>query len=153
MFIITDQLTFRVGRQCGFACAGKTEKYGHIALLSDVSRAVHGGNTFQWQQIIHDGEQPFFHLAAIPGASDELHFFGQVKGHKVFRIQPLFLPVRVGAFCTVHHDKIRFEIGKTSGIRADKHVFNEMSLPGHFGNKPHAQAGFRVSATQGIHNE
>src|SRR5690606_13892024 len=35
----------------------------------------------------------------------------------------------------------------------NKHVFHEMRLPGHFGDKTHGKTGVGVSATESIHNE
>ena len=86
VLVVANQLAFRIGGKRGFAGAGKTEEYRDVARFADVGRAVHRGDAAQRQQIVHHREQPFLHLAAVPGAADQLHPFGQVERHEVFRV-------------------------------------------------------------------
>ncbi|VTR61898.1 Uncharacterised protein [Serratia fonticola] len=112
-----------------------------------------GGNAFKRQQVVHDGEHTLFHFAAVPGAADQLHTLGQVECHEVFRVHSLLLPVRVGALGAVHHHEIRLKALQFFIARADKHVFDEMRLPGHFCDKADFQAGICVSTAEGIDHE
>ncbi|CCK04198.1 hypothetical protein BN129_2956 [Cronobacter sakazakii 701] len=153
VFVIANKAAFRIGGKRRLAGAGEAKEYRYIAFFTDIRRAVHRGDAFQRQQVVHNREHAFFHLAAVPGAANQLHPFGQVKGYKVLGIQPLLLPVRVRAFRAVHHDEIRLEAFQFILGRANKHVFNEMRLPGHFGNKTHRQTAVRVSAAKSVDDE
>ncbi|MNZ85463.1 hypothetical protein D3C78_1042560 [compost metagenome] len=68
-------------------------------------------------------------------------------------MQPLLLPVRVGAFGPVHYHEVRFEILQFFIRRADKHVFDKVCLPGHLGDETHLQAGVGIGAAEGVHHK
>ena len=153
VFVIANQAAFRVGREGCFPSAGQAEEYRHVAFLADVRRAVHGGNTAQRQQVVHDREHPFLHLAAVPGTANQLDTLGQVEGNKVFGVQTLLFPLWIRAFRTVHHDEIWGEVLQLFVGRTNKHVFHEMRLPGHFGNETHGKSGVGVSAAESVDNE
>ena len=140
VFVIANQLAFWIGGQGGFAGAGQAEEHRHVTFFTHVSRAVHGSDAFQRQQVVHHGEHTLFHFAAVPGAANQLHAFGQVESDKVFRVQALLLPVRVSAFGAVHHYEVRFEILQFFFRRANEHVFDEVRLPGNLGDKADFQA-------------
>ena len=153
VFVIANQATFWIGGQGGFPGAGQAEEYRHVAFFTDVSRAVHGGDAPQRQQVVHDREHPFLHFAAVPGTAYQLDTLGQVEGHKVFGVQTLLFPLWVRAFRTVHHDEIRGEILQLFVGWTNKHVFHEMRLPGHFSDKTHGETGIGVSAAESVDNE
>ena len=153
VLVIADQLTLGIGGEGGLAGTGQAEEDGHVTVLTHVGRAVHGGDAAQGQQVVHHGEHPLLHLATVPGAADELDALGQVESDEVFRIQPLRLPVRIHAFRAVHHNEVRFKIMQFVFIRADKHVFDEVSLPGHLGNKADFQAGIGIGAAEAVHHK
>ncbi len=153
VLVIANQTTFWIGGEGGFPGPGKTEEHRHVAFLADVRRAVHGGDTAQRQQVVHDREHPFLHFAAVPGTADQLNTLGQVEGNEVFGVQTLLFPLWVGAFRTVHHDEVRREVLQLFVGRTNKHILNEMRLPGHFGNETHGKAGVGVSAAESVDDE
>ena len=153
MFVIANQATFRVGGKGGFTGAGKAEEHRNIAFLANVGGAVHRSDTFQRQQVVHHREHPFLHFAAVPGAANQLHALGQVKRHEVFGIQTLFFPLRVSALRAVHNDKVWFETCQLFIARANKHVFDKMRLPGHFGDETDGKTSIRVRTTESVDNE
>ena len=153
MFVIANQTTFRVGGEGGFPCAGQAEEHRHIAFLADVRRAVHGRDAAQWQQVVHDREHPFLHLAAVPGTADQLDTLGQVEGDKVFGVQALLFPLRVSAFRTVHYDEVRREVLQLFVGWTNKHVLHEMRLPGYFGNETYGETGVGVSAAESVYDK
>ena len=111
---------------------------------------MHGGDALQRQQVVHDREHPFLHLAAVPGAADQLNALGEVESDEVFRVQALLFPLRVGALRAVHHDEVGREFRQLFVARADEHVFNEVRLPGHFGNETYAETGIGVGAAESV---
>ncbi len=153
VFIVANQTTFWIGGQRCFTGAGKAEEHCYIAFFPDVRRAVHGGDTAQRQQVVHDREHPFLHFAAVPGTADQLDTLGQVEGDEVFGVQTLLFPLRVGAFRAVHHDKVRGEVLQFFIGRTNEHVLHEMRLPGHFSNEPYGETGVGVSAAERINNK
>ncbi len=113
---------------------------------------MHGGNATKRQQVVHDGEHAFFHLAAVPRTTDDLDALGEVKRDKILRVKAVLLPIGVGAPGPVHDDKVRLEPGELLLTWANKHVFHEVGLPGHFSDKTNTQPGFRVGAAKAINN-
>ena len=96
--------------------------------------------------------RPFF-ISPPYRAADQLHAFRQVEGDEVLRVQPLLLPVRVGAFGAVHHHEVRLKVRQFGVARADKHVFHEVRLPCHLGDEAHFQARVGVGAAERVHHE
>ena len=82
-----------------------------------------------------------------------MHALGKVKRDEVFRVQTLLFPLWVGALGAIHHHKICFECFKLFFGWTDEHVLNEMSLPGHFGNKTHRQTGVCIRTAVSINNK
>ncbi len=62
----------------------------------------------------------------------------------------MLFPLRIGALRAVHHDEVGLEVRQLFIARADEHVFNEVRLPGHFGNKAHAETRIGVGAAEGV---
>jgi len=153
VLIIADQLALGVGRQGGLASAGEAEEDRHIAVFADIGRAVHGGNALQRQQVVHYREHAFLHLAAVPGAADQLHALGHVEGDEVLGVETLFLPVGIGGFGAVQHHKVGYEVFQLGIGRADKHVFHKVRLPGHLGDKAHLEAAAFIGAAEQVHHK
>ena len=153
VFVIADQAAFRIGGKGGFAGAGEAKEDRHVAFLANVSGTVHRRDTLQRQQVVHDREHPFLHFAAVPGPADQLDPLRQVEGNEVFRVESLLLPLRVGAFGAVHHDEIRLKVGQFFIAWANKHVLDEVCLPGHFGNEAYAQTCVGIGAAERINDE
>ena len=62
VLVITDQKTFRVGRQSSLTSSGKSEEdSGVLSIHICVCRAVHGSDALQRQIIVHHGEHTFLH--------------------------------------------------------------------------------------------
>src|SRR5690606_25524996 len=96
VLVVTDQLALGVGGEGGLAGAGEAEEDRHLTVLADVGGAVHGGVAFEGQLVVPHREYALFHLAAVPGAADQLHPLGHVEGHEVLGVKALFLPVGIG---------------------------------------------------------
>ena len=139
VFIVTYQGALGIGRKGGFPGAGKAEKYGRIAILPHVGRAVHGRNLFQGQVIVHNGEKALLDLAAIPGTSHYRPFFFQVKDRENLAVQLMFLPVGIGHFTGIQHNKIGDKRLQLFFRRPDKHVLHKVGHPGYFGYDPDAE--------------
>ncbi len=55
VFVITDEQTFGIGRQCGLTGAAETEEDSCVFTLHvGVGRAVHRSHPFQRQIVVHD---------------------------------------------------------------------------------------------------
>ncbi len=152
MLVIADQLTQRIGGKRGLTGAGKTEEQGHIPRFTSVRRAVHRGDALLREQVVHHREEAFFHFAAVPGAADQLNFFAQVKRDKVLGVEPLLLPFIVGAARAVEDDEVRRKFSQLLCARRNKHVFDKVRLPGHFGDEADAQARCRAGAAPRIND-
>ena len=152
MLVIADQLTQRIGGKRGLTGAGKAEEQRHVARFAAVRRAVHRGDSLLREQIVHHREEAFLHLAAVPGAADQLNFFAQVKCDKVFGVKPLLLPFIVGATGAVEDNEVRRKFSQFLCARRNKHVFHKVRLPGHLGDKADAQPRRRAGAAPGINN-
>ena len=83
VLIITDKVSFRVGRKRSFSCSRKPEEHRYIIFFADICRTVHRRHSFQWKVVVHHREHSLFHLASVPSSSDNLSFFCKVKHHKV----------------------------------------------------------------------
>ncbi len=153
VFVVADQQTLGVGGQGGLASAGETEEDGGIFTVHvRVGRAVHGGNALERQEVVHHGEHTLLHFAAVPGIDDDLLTGGDVEGHAGFGVQTQLLVVFDLRLGSVVNDKVRLEVFQLLLGGADKHVFNEMSLPSHFHDKADGHAGVMVRAAEGIHD-
>ena len=65
----------------------------------------------------------------------------------------MFLPLVITGLCTVQHDKIR-NVGCKLGVAGpNEHVFDEMGLPGNFGDKPYREACVPVCTTKRINHK
>jgi hypothetical protein len=62
------------------------------------------------------------------------------------------LPVWVSALGTIHHYEIWLKTLQLFQRRANEHVFNEMRLPGYFGNETHGQPSILVCAAISIND-
>ena len=63
--VVADELSIRIRGQGGFAGAGQAEQNGGIVVSTYVGRAVHGEITHIRQQVVHHGENCFFHQPAV----------------------------------------------------------------------------------------
>ena len=88
VFVVTDQQTFRVGRQSCFTCTRQTEEDSRaLAFFIRVSGAVHRSDTTQRVQVVHDREDTLLHLTTVPSIQDNLLFSLQVENSSGLRVQ------------------------------------------------------------------
>ena len=74
VFIIPDKHAGGVGREGGFTGAGEAkEDGGTVGLRAGGGGAVHGKMTLHRHEVVHQGEDSFFHLSGVFGAKDD-HF-------------------------------------------------------------------------------
>ncbi|STU92865.1 Uncharacterised protein [Klebsiella pneumoniae] len=105
-------------------------------------------DALQRQQVVHDREHPFLHLAAVPGAADQLNALVRLKATK-FPIEALLFHCGLVHFAR-SHDEVGLEFSQLFIARTDEHVFNEVRLPGHFGNETYAETGIGVGAAESV---
>ena len=65
MFIIADELAASVSREGGFAGARQAKEDGYVAILSFIGGTVHGKHLFLGHDVVHHGEDAFFHFSGI----------------------------------------------------------------------------------------
>src|SRR5574344_1213862 len=82
VLIITNQLTFWIGRQCGLTCTRQTEEdSGVLTSHSSIGRAVHSSDTLQWEEVVHHREHTLLHFTTIPCSDDNLLLRTNVEQH------------------------------------------------------------------------
>ena len=87
MFVVADEQTLGVGRKGGFTRSRKSEEdSGVFAVEVGVGRAVHRGDAFEGQVVVHHGEHTFLHFATIPGVEDNLLSGCNVEYNGCFRV-------------------------------------------------------------------
>jgi len=75
VLVVTDQLTFRVGRQSRLTGTGQTEEDSRAgAVHAGVGRAVHRSDTAQRIEIVHHREHTLLHFTTVPSVDDDLLF-------------------------------------------------------------------------------
>jgi len=155
VFVVTDKQTFRVGRQSSFSRSGKTEEDScALTFFIGVGRAVHRSHTFQRIQIVHDREDTFLHLTAVPSIQDNLFVSFQVENGSSFRVQTQLFVVVYFRFGCVERHEIGFAVVSQFFIgRTDKHVLHEVSLPCNLHDETNFQTSSGVSAAESIHYE
>ncbi len=75
MLIIADKCTFWIGRKGCFSCSRQSEENGSITIFTHIGRTVHGSNVAKWKEIVHDGEETFLDLSAIPASTNNSSSF------------------------------------------------------------------------------
>ena len=87
VFVVADEQALGVGRKGGFTRSRKAEEdSGVFAVEVGVGRAVHRGNAFEGQVVVHHGEHTLLHFAAIPGVEDNLLSGCNVEHNGCFRV-------------------------------------------------------------------
>ncbi|EJX09223.1 hypothetical protein EVA_02703 [gut metagenome] len=155
MFVITNQLTFRVCRQSGLTSTRQTEEDSRVSTFHvRVSRTVHRSNTFQRVQVVHDREDTLLHFTTVPCIQNNLFICLQVEYCSSFRVQAQFLVVLNFSLSSVERYEIRFTVvGQFFFSRTDEHVLHKVSLPCYFHDETHFQTSSRVCTTESIHYE
>ena len=154
VLVVTDQLTFRVGRQSRLTGTGQTEEDSRAgAVHAGVGRAVHRSDTAQRIEIVHHREHTLLHFTTVPSVDDDLLFWSQVEDYGCFWVQAQFLVVFNLSLRSVVNHEIRFEIFQIFFRSTDKHVRYEVSLPCNFHDETHFQASSLVSAAETVDNK
>ena len=65
----------------------------------------------------------------------------------------MLLPLFIGGLRTVHDHKIRLIADKLFGGRTDKHIGNEVCLPGNLHDKTHCKPGIFVSPAESVYHK
>ena len=113
VFVISDQQSLRVGRESRFSGSGKTEEdRGVLTFHIGIGGAVHRGNAFQRQIIIHHGKHAFFHFTAVPGVQNDLLTAGNVEGYAGLGIQSEFCVICNFSFGSSINNEIRFKVSQ-----------------------------------------
>lgn len=128
VLIITNQLTLRVGRQCGLASTGQTEEDGNIAILTLVGRGVQGQNVVLNGHLVEkDGEDTLLHLTGVLSTQDDHLLVGEVDGNGCGGGHTL--SEAVGRERTsIVDDIVGVEVLQLLLGGADKHVAHEQSM-------------------------
>ena len=155
VFVVTDQLTFRVSRQSSLTCTRQTEEDSRTSSFHIcISRAVHGSDTTKRVHVVHDREHTFLHFTTVPSVQDNLFFSLQVENSSCFRVQAQFFIVINFCFRCIETYKIRFSVSfQFFSSRADEHVSYEMSLPSHFHDETYFHTSCSISTAECINNE
>src|SRR5690554_5219550 len=153
MLVVTNQETLRVGRKRGLAGTGEAEEYSYITVFAHVGRAVHRCYTAQGQVVVHQRENSFLHLTAVPGTTDHLHLLGQVEQGEVLGIQPLLLPFIVSGFGTVETNEIGFTVAAQLVVRrTDEHVGHEVCLPSYLHHETNFHARIGIGTAKSVYD-
>ena len=155
VFVVADEQTFRVGRQSSLACAGQTEEDSRVSAFHvGVGRAVHGSDAAERVEVVHDGEDTFLHLTAVPSVQDDLLASLEVEDSSCLRVQAEFLVVVHFSLGSVERHEVGFAVVfQFFCRRTDEHVGHEVCLPCHFHDEAHFQAGSSVSAAECVDHE
>ena len=154
-FGVTDEQKFRVGRQSSLSCSRQTEEDScALTLFVGVGRAVHRSHAFQGVQVVHNREDTFFHLTAVPCIQDYLFVGFQVEYGSCFGVQAQFFVVFNFGFGSVERYEIGLAVvGQFFFGRTNEHIFYEVSLPSNFHDETYFQTGSGVSTAESIHHE
>ena len=115
---------------------------------------MHRSHTSQRIQIVHDREDTFLHLTAVPSIQDNLFVSLQVENGSSFRVQTQLFVVVYFCFGCVERYEIGFTVVSQFFIgRTDKHVLHEVSLPCNLHDETNFQTSSGVSAAESIHYE
>ena len=154
VLIVPHQAALGIGGQGGFTGAGQAEKDGHVLFFTDIGGAVHGGHILQGQVVVHHREHALFHFAAVPGAGDDLHFLGHVEDREDLGVEAVRLPVGIAGLGAVEDHEVGLTVvGQFFLGGPDKHVLDEVSLPGHLHYEAHLQAAVLVGTAKSVHHE
>ena len=153
VLVVADKQAFRVGGKSGLACAGKSEENrGVFAVHVGICGAVHRGNTFEREEVVHHAEHTLFHFAAVPSVEDNLFFACYVKDDGCIGVQAEFFEVFNFCLRCIIDDEIRLLIKFRLIFRTDKHIGYEVSLPSNFHNETDFHAGIFVSAAETVND-
>ena len=154
VFVVADEETFGVGGKGGLACTAEAEEDGGVlAVHVGVGRAVHRGDAFQGQVVVHHREHTFLHFTAVPGVDDNLFARGEVEDNGCLAVEAEFLVVGQFGLGGVVDDEVGLEVLEVLGGGADEHIGHEVSLPCHFHDEADGHAGVLVCAAETVDNE
>lgn len=71
VFVVADEVAVGIGGEGSLSRARQAEEQGRVALLSLVSRAVHGHDSIQRQPVVHHREDSLLHLSPVPVVPNE----------------------------------------------------------------------------------
>ena len=147
VFVIADEFAFGVGGEGGFAGAGEAEEDGGFRPAWRCGgRAVHGEFAFERHEVVHDGEDAFFHFAGVFGAEDDHVAFFKGQGYGCAGVYAFYSGVRA-LLAGVVDDVVRFaEVVEFFGGGADEHVVHEEGVVGAGGDDAHFEAVFFIPA-------
>mmetsp|Transcript_108788 Transcript_108788/g.162713 ORF Transcript_108788/g.162713 Transcript_108788/m.162713 type:complete len:206 (+) Transcript_108788:937-1554(+) len=149
MLVVADQCAVRVGRKGSLSGSAETEEKRDVPLLTDVGRTVHRElrRIRQWQPVVHQREDSLLIFATIPSSKDNCLFLFDVENGCGLRVEIVAFPVLVNLRAAVNHCKVGLKIVQLFGrLGTDKHIRDEVLLPGHFVNEAHLLTGFWTGA-------
>ena len=116
---------------------------------------MHGHDSLSGEEKIHERENPFLHLPAVPRTADYGGLLLQVEPNKDLAVQPVLLVVGVRHLARVDDSEIGDKVlNLLAGLRADEHVGHEVVLPRDLRDKAYfdTRGGVRSSiAVKDIH--
>ena len=110
VFVIADEESFGVGRECGLTRTAQSEEDGGVlAVHIGVGGAVHRGDAFEGEIVVLHREHTFLHLAAVPRVDDDLFAGSGVESDTGSRVKSKFLVVINFGFGGVVDNEVGFE--------------------------------------------
>lgn len=73
MFVITNEFSVSNCRKCSFTGSWEAKKQTDVSCLTNIAAWMERKMAFLWHEVIHDGENSFFHFASILGSKND-HF-------------------------------------------------------------------------------
>ncbi len=153
VFVIADEHAGGVGGKSGFSGAGEAEENGGaVGFGACGGGAVHGEMALQRHEVVHQGEDAFFHFAGVFGAKDDHFFFlkadidGGLGGHAGGESVG-------GELAGVVDGEVGLaEVGQFLLRGIDEHDLHEEGVVGPGANDADLDAVGRIPAGEGIDN-
>jgi hypothetical protein len=88
VFIVSNQGTVRISRQCGLARPTQTKKEANVSVLADVGRAMHWKVAIHRQPVVHQREQALLVLSSIPVIVEKEIIVASAHSEEEYRQHP-----------------------------------------------------------------
>mmetsp|Transcript_35738 Transcript_35738/g.52439 ORF Transcript_35738/g.52439 Transcript_35738/m.52439 type:complete len:294 (-) Transcript_35738:152-1033(-) len=151
MFVVTDEVAGRIGRESCLARARQTEEDCCVASGPHSRRAVHTHDALQRKQIIHQRKSSFLHLTRVLCSGDDLQPAVRIERNTCLGAQAFLLPLlKLGA--TVDDGEVWRKGFQLFLGRAHEHVCAEVVVPCELRHDAHGASRISACAHKAVKN-
>src|SRR4029077_2810623 len=151
VFVVANEMTLRISRECGFSRAAETEEQGrHSRLFICRGRAMHREQTTFRRKIIGNGKNAFFHLAGIFGTQDNKFLVLEAEIDAGRRAHAGRQSIRRKRACVVDDEVWCPKAGEFLTRRTDEHGVHEERVIRPRADDAYLDAIFRIPACEAV---